>query len=100
MVLAEFDVVDRSEVAERIPGLANTPEVTGEPMLVNGEPAGLSIGPLHVVVVKCVRGDQVATYGGPWLERPAVIHNLVSIRTGAGDSWLFSEVSLEGLIPD
>jgi hypothetical protein len=98
-VLAEFDVADRAELAVRVPGLADSPEVSGEPILVNGEPAGLSIGPLHVVVVKCVRSDQVGTYGQLGASRPSVIHNVVAIRTAEPDSWIFSDVSLDGLNP-
>lgn len=97
-VLAEFDVADRAELAERIPGLGISPEITDypDPIMVNGEPAGLGVGPLRVVVVKCVRGEQIATTGLMTVRRSAV-HNVVSIRTAAGDSWLYSDVSFGGL---
>ena len=100
-LMTEFDVADRADIPARIPGLGRTPELTGAgDIIVNGRPAGLAIGPLHVRVMRCIRSDQVALLpplirGEPNL--PTMIHGVVAVTTASGDLTLFASVSLGGL---
>jgi hypothetical protein len=101
-VLAEFYVPDRGAIRQHIPGLAYTPEVEGEPILVNGVPAGLSEpGQLHVVVLKCLRYSQIPIIGlaSPDGSLPENVPHVVIISTSTGDAWYFGDVSFTGLRP-
>jgi hypothetical protein len=102
-LMTEFDVADRSGIAERIPDFARAPEVTGEgEVLVNGQPAGLAVGPLHVRVIRCVRSDQLAVFGQlrPGSEQtvPRLIHGVVAITNASGELTLYADVSFGGLV--
>src|SRR6267378_2559593 len=60
--LAVFEVADRAALAQRVPGLANAPEVSGDPILINGRPGGLE-GVLHVTIYACLRYGEIPTIG-------------------------------------
>ena len=100
--LAVFDVADRAGLARRIPGLAEAPEVAGDPILVNGRPGGLE-GALHVTVDACLPYSVIPIY--PPLSRepapgpPAVFRNIVVVQTASRDAWWFAEVNLDGFAP-
>ena len=103
-LMTEFDVADRSGIAELIPGLARAPEVTGEgEILVNGQPAGLALGPLHVRVVRCVRSDQLPGFGqlragDQNITVPRIIHGVVAITNASGELTMYADVSLDGFV--
>jgi|SRR5439155_15675959 len=59
---AVFDVADRADLARHIPGLAKTPEVARDPILVNGKPAGLE-GRLHITGFDCLPWGAIPTSG-------------------------------------
>lgn len=100
--LAVFDVADRAGLARRIPGLANAPEVAGDPILVDGRPGGLE-GALHVTVFACLPYGAIPMH--PQLTREpapaprAVFRNIVVVQTASRDAWWFAEVNLDGFAP-
>jgi hypothetical protein len=95
---AVFDVADRADLARHIPGLAKTPEVAGDPILVNGKPAGLE-GPLHVTVYDCLRGGAIPAYLPLGGTLPAVVRNVVVVQKLDRDAWWFTDVDLTELTP-
>src|SRR5438552_23907 len=96
---AVFDVADRADLARHIPGLATSPEVAGDPILVNGKPAGLE-GQLHITVFDCLPWGRIPTIGG--LMRgpaPEALRNIVVVQKLDRDAWWFAEVDLSGMTP-
>lgn len=96
---AVFDVADRADLARHVPGLATSPEVVGDPILLNGKPAGLE-GRLHVTVYDCLPWSSIPTYGplvrGPG---PDVVRNIVVVQKLDKDAWWFADVNLSGMTP-
>ena len=96
---AVFDVADRADLARHLPGLATAPEVAGDSILQNGEPAGLE-DPLHVTVFDCLPWGSIPTIGGPMRGPvPDAIRNVVVVQRLDGNAWWFAEVNLTGMTP-
>ena len=79
-------------------GLAREGEI-----LVNGQPAGLALGPLHVRVVRCVRSDQIPGFGqlragDQNITVPRIIHGVVAITNASGELTMYADVSLDGFV--
>lgn len=106
-LIARFQAFDRAALVRHIPALANAPEVAidADPIRVNGEPAGLSRGPLQVSVFGCFRYDEIPTIG-PLLSDaaaanppPSVLRNVVVIITATGEASWYTDVNLDGFRP-
>jgi hypothetical protein len=99
--LAVFDVADRAALAQRIPGLANAPEVAGDPILINGRPGGLE-GALHVTVYACLPWGAIPIFP-PLIQDTAslltVVRNIVVVQTASLDAWWLADVPLDGFVP-
>jgi hypothetical protein len=98
--LAVFDVADRAALARHVPGLAKTPEVAGDPILVNGKPAGLE-GRLHITVFDCLPWSSIPTYYWPSTRGsgPDEVRNIVVVQKLDRDAWWFADVDLTRLTP-